>query len=307
MDLPDTSDDLDLVLRHVTRLFPEQLARALVAPGSELVVKGWADTQVTSRQRRLDRALDVLVDGDPRLLHNEWAGEMTADLPFRIYEYHVLTALSLADELASAPKPPEAPAVRVAPKMPTIESTLVLLSGREQPWPREGEFRTSPADAPFSGVKFRIEPVYQYTVEELEARGSLLWLIFAPLAVDASPKKMGRVVESIRGQSSPREFEELAVAMTAVADHDKRKRGLREQIVAFLPREVVVESWVYQQGVTKSKAEAVLDVLEARRIEVSQADRERIERCTDTTILRRWVCRAATVDTTAALFDEPAS
>jgi hypothetical protein len=162
MDLPDTSDDLDLVLRHVTRLFPEQLARALVPRGSEL-------------------------------------------------------------------------------------------------------------------------------------------------AVDASPRNIGRVVESLRGQSSPREFEELAVAMTAMADHDKRKRSLRAQIVAFLPEEVVVESWIYQQGVAKGRAQDVLVILEARGIEVPQADRERIRHCTDVATFDRWVRRAVTIETAAALFDEPAS
>ena len=44
-------------------------------------------------------------------------------------------------------------------KTPRIRSTLVLLSGREEPWPTEGEYRTSPEDAPFSGVSFRIEAV----------------------------------------------------------------------------------------------------------------------------------------------------
>lgn len=85
-------------------------------------------------------------------------------------------------------------------------------------------------------MRFRIEPVYQRTVAELEARGSLLWMIFAPLAVDATGEKMGEVLARLRAQTSRREFEELAVAMTAIADTDKRGRCLREHIVAFLPK-----------------------------------------------------------------------
>lgn len=206
-----------------------------------------------------------------------------------------------------------------APDLPPIESTLVLLSGREEPWPAEGEFRTSPRDAPFSGVRFRIEPVYQRTVAELEARGSLLWMIFAPLAVDASGEKMGKVIGQLRAQTSRREFEELAVAMTMLADADKRGRCLREQIVAFLPEEVVVESWIFKQGVERGrgqgkaegkaegKADAVIKVLAARRIRVSKGSRERILRCTDPATLDRWLERAITVKKASELFDDPAS
>lgn len=149
-------EDVDLVLRHVSRLFPEQFARALLPPDSVVLSAAWMDTQVTSRQRRLDRALDVrTAAGERRLLHNEWQLRMDGDVPFRIFEYHVLLALSLMDELAAAKagaEPANPAALRSSAELnPPLESTLVLLSGREDPWPEQGEFRTSPADAPFSG------------------------------------------------------------------------------------------------------------------------------------------------------------
>jgi hypothetical protein len=103
MDIPDEMEDVDLVLRHVSRLFPEQFARALAPVGAALTVNGWLDTQVTARQRRLDRALDILVNGERRLLHGEWQLRMTPAVPFRIYEYNVLMVLALADELAISP------------------------------------------------------------------------------------------------------------------------------------------------------------------------------------------------------------
>src|SRR5689334_4340282 len=106
MDIPDEMEDVDLVLRHVSRLFPEQFARALAPRGAALTVNGWLDTQVTARQRRLDRALDVLVNGERRLLHGEWQLKMAPAVPFRIYEYNVLLVLALADELAIPPISP---------------------------------------------------------------------------------------------------------------------------------------------------------------------------------------------------------
>jgi hypothetical protein len=111
---------------------------------------------------------------------------------------------------------------------PRIESTVVLLSGREKPWPTWGRYRTSPPDVPFSGVRFRIEAVYQRTVAELEAKDNPLWMIFAPLAVDATRKRMAQVVAALRKKTSRRAFDELAVALTVVADADRRQRpGLR--------------------------------------------------------------------------------
>jgi hypothetical protein len=232
-------DDVDLILRHVSRQFPEALARALIATRDPIVVGGWIDTQVSGRQRRLDRALEVAIGGRPGLLHVEWQLKMTAEVPFRVYEYNVLLSLAEADET----RPGEEP-------LP-IESVVVLLSGRDEPWPAEGEYRTSRPESRFSGVRFRIEPVYQSTIAELMARESPLWLIFAPLAVDADERRLREVIEALRARTSPRELEELGVAMAVLADADKRQRGLRDVITSLLPEEVVMQSWIYKQGEQK--------------------------------------------------------
>lgn len=249
------ADDVDLVLRHVSRRFPEQFARALLPPGSRVASATWLDTQVTARQRRLDRALDVRTRaGERRLLHTEWQLRFEADLPFRVYEYNALLAFSLHDELEAAKTAAKVAGSTTAAdqSLPRIESTVVLLSGREEPWPVWGQYATSPPDAPFSGVHFRIDAVYQRTVAELEAKGNPLWIIFAPLAIDATPRRMVQVVEALRQQSSPRDFDELALALTVLADADRRQRpGLRQAIVSHLPEELVMESWVYKQGLEK--------------------------------------------------------
>ncbi|HEU4404895.1 MAG TPA: hypothetical protein VFS43_06345 [Polyangiaceae bacterium] len=245
------ADDVDLVLRHVSRRFPEHFARALLPPGSAVASAAWLDTQVTARQRRLDRALDVRTRaGERRLLHAEWQLRFEADLPFRVYEYHALLAFALHDEWQASRAAGAAPGGGEAP--PPIESSVVLLSGREEPWPEWGQYATSPPDAPFSGVRFRIDAVYQRRVAELEARGSPLWMIFAPLAIDATPARMAEVVEALRRQSSPRDFDELAVALTVLADADGRGRpGLQQAIMAHLPKELVMQNWIYKQGLAK--------------------------------------------------------
>ena len=52
-------------------------------------------------------------------------------------------------------------------------------------------------------------------------------------------------------------MEELGVAMSVLADADKRKRGLRGVITSLLPEEAVMESWVYKQGKEKGQQEGV--------------------------------------------------
>jgi hypothetical protein len=252
MDLPDDEEDLDLTLRHVSRQFPEQLARALLAPGTVITEARWFETQVTSRQRRLDRAIEVVADGTRSIEHNELQLEMEADTPFRLYEYHTLTALALVDATPAGATPPR------------IRSTLVLLSGREKPWPEYGEYRTSPEGEAFSGVRFRIDAVYQRTVAELEARGSPLWMIFAPLAVDADPERMKAVLDKLRAETSPREFGELAVALAVVAAKDKRQRGLRQGILALLKEDEVMEGSVYKMGKRRGEQETLARLYEKR-------------------------------------------
>lgn len=303
-DLPDTGDDIDLTLRHVSRQFPEDFARAILPSGMAVTSATWLDTQATARQRRLDRVLDVVADGKRRLEHTEWQLEWQGDLPLRLFEYHVLLALAVASETkAETPPPP-------------IRSTLVLLSGREKPWPAKGEYRTSPARSPFTGVVFRIDAVYQRTVAELEARKSPLWLMFAPLAVDADARAMRRIVATLRKNRTPREFEELAVALTVMADADRRRRGLRTAILPLLKEELVMASWVYEQGMAageakgkargealgkalgealgkaNGKADSLLRVLDARGLSVPDEVRARILACSDTDQLDAWLGRA---------------
>jgi hypothetical protein len=63
----------------------------------------------------------------------------------------------------------------------------------------------------------------------------------------------------------------------------------------------------YEKGRAASKAAAVIDVLEARGLAVSDAQRERILGCADLDMLTRFIRLAATVATTDELFIDDAS
>ncbi|MGH3280087.1 MAG: hypothetical protein ACRDNW_13250 [Trebonia sp.] len=60
------------------------------------------------------------------------------------------------------------------------------------------------------------------------------------------------------------------------------------------------------EGRTESKAEDIIDILEARGLDVSEAERERIIGCADLRRLKKWVKRSVTVDKTSDLFTERA-
>ncbi|WP_437681096.1 hypothetical protein [Sorangium sp. So ce131] len=118
---------------------------------------------------------------------------MSEVMPFRVFEYNCLTALAMADE-ARANKGEPVP----------IDSVVVILSGREEPWPTHGSYRTSAPGEPFSGVHFRLEAVCQRTVAELEARGSVFWLIMLDLPPDVHEHACRqRARSSVRRESSP--------------------------------------------------------------------------------------------------------
>ncbi|WP_437668858.1 hypothetical protein [Sorangium sp. So ce131] len=176
--------DADIALRHIARRRPDDLARAFVAGGRSVEALGWIDTQVTKLERRLDRALHLRVDGEPRVLHVEFCLSLRDDVPDRMFEYLGFLFTALRIDAPGEPVPP-------------IESVAVVLSGGRRRLPAMGRRRTAWPRRPFSGVQFRIDAVYQRTIAELRARGSLLWLVFAPLASDASEAAMRDIVAEI--------------------------------------------------------------------------------------------------------------
>ena len=187
-----------------------------------------------------------------------------------------------------------------------------------KPWPENLRFRVSPPGEPFSGLRVRVEAFYQRTVAELEARDAPLWMVFAPLAVDATPDAMTRVLDALRDRTEPRQFEEFAVAMTVLADADVRGRGLRAVITSHLPEEIVMQSWVYKQGVEKGRQEGIEKgiekgsqetlrqsialILSARGLRLTATRRARLDAETRIEVLNAWLTRAATAARAADVF-----
>lgn len=58
----------------------------------------------------------------------------------------------------------------------------------------------------------------------------------------------------------------------------------------------------FGRGMTEGKAQAILAMLEARNLNVTDAERERITRCTDLRQIETWVRRVVTVEKTSDLF-----
>src|SRR5262245_7266415 len=129
--------DADITLRHISRRHAEALARPYVSEGP-LEVVGWADTQVTAAERRLDKTLLLRKAGELCALQVEFEYRYELDLPDRIHEYQALSRMAFRDE-----RPGEPP--------PRMESVVILLTGRSRRWPREQALRTGWRDRGWSG------------------------------------------------------------------------------------------------------------------------------------------------------------
>ncbi|WP_437963785.1 hypothetical protein WMF04_29145 [Sorangium sp. So ce260] len=252
--------DADITLRHLARRRPEDLVRALVPEGRPFEVLGWVDSQVTNIERRLDKALRLRIDGEPRVLHVEFCFALRDDLPDRVFEYLGFLFAALRLEAPGEPVPP-------------IESVVVVLSGRRRRLPATGQRRTAWPGRPFSGAHFRVDAVYQRTVGELRARGSVLWLVFAPLARNTTAAVLREVVEEIdAGAASAEERAELYTALLMMATIDPWRHNLMKELIimvedkdeALLRRapiigEIILEA--EQRAEERGKQQAIVELL----------------------------------------------
>ncbi|WP_044989699.1 hypothetical protein [Sorangium cellulosum] len=214
--------DADIALRHLARRRPEDLVRPFVAESRPVEVLGWVDSQVTTLERRLDKALRLRVDEQPRVLHVEFCFALRDDVPDRVFEYLGFLFAALRREAPGEPVPP-------------IESVAVVLSGRRRRLPASGERRIAWPGRPFSGARFRVDAVYQRTIAELRARGSVLWLVFAPLARDATAAALREVVAEIHARAGmAEERAELYTALLVMATVDPWGHTLHKELVKMV-------------------------------------------------------------------------
>lgn len=211
-----TSDPIDTVLRHVSRAHGDTLSRVLFGTKKPILELRWIETQLASRQRRVDRAMSVRIGDKHHWQHIEWTEKLTDDVCIRVYEYnHLLVMAAQADAKAASKrgKPPVVPA--------TVDSVVVVLTGPREGFPATGFYRTSSAKRKFSGVRFGIEAIYLRTVAEIEAMGGVFWLVFVPLAVDADEPKLVRTIEAMKSRTNPDDFDALLATMFSMASLKK--------------------------------------------------------------------------------------
>lgn len=119
------------------------------------------------------------------------------------------------------------------------------------------------------------------------------------------------------GQGDPETAAQIASACDiATRDLDADVRGLYLDMVlaalpeavrkafAMIPQGYQWQSEPAQRAHRKGRAESILDVLDARGVAVSDAERERIVGCRDLAQLERWIRRAATASSATELFVE---
>lgn len=239
----------DITLRHLTHEHPDALLQGLPFPDAEVV--GWLDSQRTAiaLERRPDKGLALRVNGEPRTLAVEIEYELRGSMGRRI---HAIEALF----------PPDWPAGRGGPS-PPIATLVIVLSGRKEPWPKEHEYRTSWPELGWSGVRYYVDAVYQRTVEELSSRGSVYWLIFTPLARDATAHKIRKIVRSIRARVAEwAERAELYAAMLVLADIAPWGYNARKEIEAMIEEDeedvdLLTVSVTLQRAFEKGKQEGI--------------------------------------------------
>jgi hypothetical protein len=105
----------------------------------------------------------------------------------------------------------------------------------------------------------------------------------SPEVTDADRLRMTAIILRLASDAA----RQILEAMMTTSDYEK----------TFVER-------IHDQGVSEGKAEAVLRILDARRLAPSQEQRERVMSCTDSAQLDVWFDRAITAGTAAEVFTD---
>lgn len=152
----------------------------------------------------------------------------------------------------------------------------MLLTGREERYARTRHLRLSELHS----FRYHLDAVYQRSVRELVQRRGSLWLAFAPLARDATPVAIEDVMRELRRRVRDEDtYADIAGTMLVLADADGRRRTLRRAIVPLIPLEVVMQSWVFRQGIAKGIEQGIekgieKGVMEGMALVVRQFERK---------------------------------
>lgn len=242
--------EIDIALRHLATQYGPTLAATYVEEEVEVEVEGWSDSQVTWAERRLDKALKLKLKGRLHLLHFEFQLAWKDEVPYRIFEYQA--TLTRAHVEAGHADPP------------AIRSVVVLLTGLHEGRPAVERYGIGWPDDAFSGATFIVDRIARLTVRDLLQRPSPFWLAFSPLTTDASPTTLVPVLERLqRDIDDVHRLADIVATMEVLAQHDPRQFGLGDVIQHVFPRELIMQSSIYQQGLEQGREQGLKQGLEA--------------------------------------------
>lgn len=253
-------DDIDTMLRQASRAHARTLAQILFGITEPMPEPTWIETQVTARQRRVDRALAARYGNDLRWQHIEWTERLNREVYLRIYEYNHLLVMAAHADSESGEKGEKRPPA-------TVDSVVVVLTGPKQGLPSIGYYRTSSPNEEFSGVHFRIEPIYLRTVAELEAMASAFWLVFTPLAIDADEPAIVRAIDLMYAWTNQRDFADLAATMYTIAQLKKDRPSYLDVIRSHQRRLMMLTNNWLIQGRREGRKEGRIEGRKEGRIE----------------------------------------
>ncbi len=171
------------------------------------------------------------------------------------------------------------------------------------------------------GTRIALEPiVLQLTLAEVERLLATELPELAVLAAWAVHDQRGReaqevvraAVDRIEAAADPELREALMRAMLSMLDEPLldivRETLMNPLMIPMSPGQKKLREEIgapfEARGEARGEARALLTVLAARGLPVDAPTRERVEQCTDATLLNRWVARAVTAATLASVFDD---
>ncbi len=216
--------DLTTTLIHLSKLYPQDLANPYLQPQRSQVVTGMLGGRHQRQLSRLHRIMRVESDEEGfELLHVKFQLAHNPEQAFQVFEVQTLMTRAFYDGRTG--------------RAPAISSAVIMLTGPEELQAHQGQWRLSPPGTPFCGVRFQVDPIYQKTVRQLQARGSAPWLAFAPLARDVTADSLRDCLALMRQRAPrPRRMAILLNMMATLTTLDQRRRGLRGVVMDFIAR-----------------------------------------------------------------------
>ena len=318
--------DLDIALRYAATRSAADIAAVPLRDAGEALSLRWLDSQVVRAERRADKGCLLEYPTRRKLLQVEWFASPEAELGWRTYEYQYLLLEHVRQEdeaAAERARKLDPKAKVVAPKPVSATSLIVLLSGPEGDTSTSGRYPISAPEEEFAGARWVVDRVYQRTSRELAERAGAFWLVFSPLAADATAATVTEAVRAAKERASSVEhFSALASTMTALAGFAPERDVFLEVIMGQLSENLLRNNPLFERFAREGRNEgrneglkeglqeglvagtltalhhSLILVLQGRGLHVTKVQRARIEATDDQATLEMWLRVAGTAATT---------